>query len=464
MSLPTRLAISGIHHAALVAHLFPGDGLEAAAVALCGNLAGSAPKLCVKDLILIPHEKCDRAVDAVSWPTDLLDEALRRAKADGLSVLLIHSHPRGFWEFSEKDDESDADVVPDIFDELEGKDVHVGTSIMIADGAMKVRIYDQKMQPTVLDRVLVAGDDIRVIRSERRTAPMAFGKDMTAQLEDLHACIVGVSGTGSVVAEQTGRLGFGRVTLIDPDHIESKNLNRILNSTAADAEAERMKPVRFREAILSYRPNADVRAISQSIEEREAVLAAADADVLFCCVDTATGRQMCDLIANTFVIPLIDVGVTIPTAKKEDVREIADVVGRVDYIQPGGSTLYDRSVYTQRALRAEELARTDPDGHAEELADGYIDGAPDEEPSVISLNMRAAAAAVNEFIARAFPYRFEPNRHYGRTEFSLAEMSESYFSEDTWTANNCLSLLGRGGKEPLLGIPSLGPRTFRGAA
>ena len=83
MSLPKRLAISGFHHATLAAHLFPGDGLEAAAVALCGKLAGTATKLCVQDVILIPHERCDRAIDAVSWPTDLLEETLNRAKADG---------------------------------------------------------------------------------------------------------------------------------------------------------------------------------------------------------------------------------------------------------------------------------------------------------------------------------------------------------------------------------------------
>ena len=73
---------------------------------------------------------------------------------------------------------------------------------------------------------------------------------------------------------------------------------------------------------------------------------------------------------------------------------------------------------------------------------------------MIALNMRAAEACVNEFIARAFPFRLECNRLYGRTQFSLAACEEEYFAEDFFTCAPNL-LLARGDAEPLLGLPTL---------
>ncbi len=66
--------------------------------------------------------------------------------------------------------------------------------------------------------------------------------------------------------------------------------------------------------------------------------------------------------------------------------------------------LYERGVYTQQGIRGEYLKRTDAAQYKSQLDEGYIPGANEEAPSVISLNMRAAADAVLEFIARAYPF------------------------------------------------------------
>ena len=93
--------------------------------------------------------------------------------------------------------------------------------------------------------------------------------------------------------------------------------------------------------------------VNASILDRQAVVTASQADVLFSCVDTHDARQMADLISSAFLIPLFDVGVTIPTrtTPKGGVA-IAEVCARVDYVRPGGPTLGDRGVYTQASLRA----------------------------------------------------------------------------------------------------------------
>jgi hypothetical protein len=283
---------------------------------------------------------------------------------------------------------------------------------------------------------------------------MAFTGAMRDELARLTAAVIGVSGTGSIVAEQLARLGFGRVILIDFDKIERRNLNRMLNATLKDADNLRPKVEMFAAAIAAQRGEGVAEPVAASILARDAVLAASQCDVLFSCVDTLEARQVADLIAAAFLIPLIDVGVTIPVRTVGSGVAIADVCGRIDYVQPGKSTLCDRCVYSPESLRAEYLRRVAPDAHQQELEAGYIKGLIEEAPGVITLNMRAASACVNEFIARAYPFRLDSNGLYARTTFSLAACEEEFAGEDSFNiAPN--ALLGRGAREPLLGLPAL---------
>lgn len=460
MTPATTLALSGLTHAALKKHLFPGDGLEAAALLVCARGAGQRNRLVARDIILVPHEKCRRAPDAITWPGTYLEEAIDLAEQEGLVIILIHAHPGGLFAFSEVDDDSDRRVVPSLFAAC--GDRH-GSAIMTADGAVRARLYDTDMRASPIDLVTVAGDDLLYFWSAHATLagparrPVAFTSDMSHELGDLTAGMIGASGTGSIVGEQLGRLGFGKIVPIDFDHIERRNLNRILNSTLKDAAARRKKVEMFAAAVESYRGPGVVDPVAASIATREGVIAAAGCDVLFCCVDTLEARQIVDLIGAAFLIPIFDVGVTIPARRTSDGIAIGDVCGRIDYVQPGGATLGDRGVYTPENLRAEYLRRVAPDAHRQELEAGYIKGVIEEAPAVLTLNMRAASACVNEFIARAYPFRLDANRLYARTTFSLAACEEEYLAEDSFTLSP-QAALGRGAREPLLGLPMFSPR------
>lgn len=454
----TTLAMAGVMHAGLHQHLFPGDGKEAAAILICAHSPAPRDRLVARQAILVPHGACsNRSPNAITWPGRYIEEAIDIAEAENLVIVLLHSHPGGWLDFSWVDNESDAKVLPGIFYAF-GK--RHGSAVMTPDGAVRARLYAPDMSLLPVNLVTVAGDDIHywwndgIIDGGLSASPMAFTSGMTRQLSRLSAAVIGVSGTGSIVAEQVSRLGFGRVVLIDHDIIEPKNLNRILNSTTADAEDRRKKVEMFAAAITSFRGAGVPIALATSINERDAVQAVGQCDVIFSCVDSQEGRQIADLIAAAFLLPLLDVGVVIPTHEVDGAVEIIDVCGRIDYVQPGGSTLSDRGVYTQEGLRAELLFRTDPEAFRNELADGYIKGFVDEAPSVITLNMRAASATVNEFIARTHPFRHDPNRLYARTRFSLAACDEDHYSEDSFQAADN-GLLGRGATEPLLGLPLL---------
>jgi proteasome lid subunit RPN8/RPN11 len=460
MKPASTLAFAGITHDWVKHHLFPGDGLEAAALLMCTRTPGPRLRLLVRDVIPVPHSVCARRRrNTITWPGEYLEAAIDNAESEGLAIVLIHSHPGGLFAFSDADDQSDQRVLACLFQAC--GDLH-GAAIMTPDGAIRARLYRSDMRSRPVELVTLSGHDIShwwdqdAGLKSASTRPIAFTSMMTEELARLVAGVIGVSGTGSVVAEQLARLGFGNVYLIDFDKVERRNLNRILNATADDAAERRLKVEMLADAIASHRGEGVAEPVATSILTRKAVLAASQCDVLFCCVDTLEARQVADLVVGSFLIPLIDVGVTIPVRRAGAHVAIADVCGRVDYVQPGRSTLGDRGVYTPESLRGECLRKVAPDAHRHELEAGYIKGLIEEAPSVITLNMRAAAACANEFIARAYPFRIEPNNLYARATFSLAACEEEFMAEESFAPSpNCV--LARGGLEPLLGLPALRP-------
>ncbi len=459
MTPAITLAMGGGVHAQLRRHLLPADGLEAAALLVCTRVPGPRHRLLVRDVLPVPYRACKRrGQDRITWPGEYLEKAIDLAEPEASSIILIHSHPGGALAFSPVDDDSDRVVIGSLTQAVEASH---GSAVMTPDGAIRARLYGPDLFPQDVDLVTVAGDELRywwadqITSSRAAKRPIAFTSGMSAEMKRLSALVIGASGTGSVAGEAIMRLGFGKVFPVDHDRVETKNLNRILNSTLADAHDGRLKVDSFSEAARTHRGDGVAVPVPVSIATREAVLAAAQCDVVFCCVDTLEARQIADLIAAAFLLPLFDVGVVIPIRRAGRDFAIADVCGRIDYIQPGGSTLLDREVYTPETLRGEYLRRVAPEAHQQELEAGYLKGLVEEAPAVITLNMRAAAACVNEFIARAYPFRLESNRLYARTVFSLAACEEEYVAEDAFTCSPN-PVLARGGTEPLLGLPMLG--------
>lgn len=464
MNTPQVLALAGVDHDRLKRHLFPGDGLEAAAILLCSRSAPPRVRLLVRDIVFIPYEACEeRQPDHIAWPGEYLEEALDRAEAQDFTVILAHSHPGGLFAFSHADDESDQQSVKSL---LANHGQFHGSAIMVPSGAMRARYYTGSMLPQAIQLVTVAGHELCYWWDEDATPmgpaerPLAFTGAMTRELGKLTAMVVGVSGTGSVCAEQLCRMGFKKVLLVDFDIMKLKNLNRILNSTIDDVERERLKVEMFANAVERYRGPGVAVPLNGAISERDKVITAGQSDMLFCCTDSLESRHIVDLIAQAYLMPLFDVGVVIPTRKNRQSKTVIDdALGRLDYIQPGRSTLSDRGVYTPATLRAEYLEMNAPEAHRQQAAAGYIPGIMEEAPAVISLNMRAAADCVMEFLARAYPFRHGPNEGYARTLFSLAACEVEYVPESSFTSTVDSNLLARGSREPLLGLPALSPPT-----
>ena len=125
------------------------------------------------------------------------------------------------------------------------------------------------------------------------------------------------------------------------------------------------------------------------------------------------------------------------------------VCGTVHYLQPGGSSLLSRHVYTMDQVRAAGLQRTDPAAYRSLLDDGYIRGVAEDRPAVVQLNSLLASLAVNELLARLHPYRLDSNAEYAVHRLSLSH--GIYEHEDDGRPCRVLSRhVGRGDVSPLL--------------
>ncbi|MEE4212299.1 MAG: ThiF family adenylyltransferase [Parvularcula sp.] len=448
------LTITETMHKDILRDLFPGDGLETAGILLCRRVGLYGERLIGRSWRQVPPDTCRvRTVDRITWPGAALEDAIDEAEAESETIFLVHSHPGGDRRFSSIDDASDASTMSALHHGITAP-FH-GSAIVMPSGSMAARVYDSQHRMTAIKRVWRIGIDLTDLAALGHHPDMPFGEAMKKSLRNMTAAVIGVSGTGSIVAELLVRKGVGRVILIDFDRMELKNLNRILNSIRQDAIDNRLKTEMFAERAQAFGTGGSIVSIPRSVADKESVIAASSADILFSCVDRMDARHIAERISQFCLTPLVDVGVTIPTrTTSEGTKAIAEIAGRVDYVHPTGPSLSDRGVVTPDGLRREYLMDTAPDDATEQLARGYLPGIQEEAPAVMSVNMRAAATAVNEWLARLYGFRSDGNAAFARTLFLLVDGTEEYVHETGFPVGPS-PIVACGLAHPLLGVPGL---------
>ena len=450
----TTLTLTARQHAELMRHLFPNDGCEAVALVLCGRRRGSQRhRLLVQRIVPVPYDACSvRLPDRVTWSTDVLPPLLEEATRLGLAIVKIHGH-RDFPRFSETDDESDRALFPSIHAWTE--DGPHASAIILGDGHIIGREVDENGRFHSLSSINVVGDNLSFWTSETQGSPVpefgqrvaqTFGAGTYNRLRRLRVAVVGCSGTGSPIIEQLARNCVGTLVLVDPDHVEEKNLNRILNATMEDAREGKFKVEVAARAVSRMGLGTVVEAHPRSLFDPNVVLAVAGCDVVFGCMDSVDGRHLLNKLATFYLVPYFDLGVKIEADGNGGVDQVC---GGVHYLQPGGSSLLSRHVYTMEQVRSAGLLRTDPTAYRTQLEDGYIRGVQEDRPAVIQLNSLVASLAVNELLARLHPYRLDPNDEYAIHRLSLSHGIYEHESD----GEPCSLLarhVGRGDVDPLL--------------
>lgn len=456
-----NLAISGTHYEELRRHLFPGDGLEAVAFGLCGrSLRDGTHTLFVRELFCIPHTNCSvRTPSRVTWSGADLDPILQKALGLSLGLVKFHSHPGGFKQFSDVDDASDRLL----FSSVEGwllEDSPNASAIMLPDGELFGRCMWGGEIGAPLSKVRVAGPsflqwpllELGHLPDSSVRFIQAFGESTYRRMRATTIGIVGCSGTGSLVVEQLARNAVGKLVLVDPDVVEEKNLNRIVNSSLQDAEVGADKVDVLARSVREIGLNTEVETYSSDLRDRSALLALSKCDVLFGCMDSVDGRHVLNKLASAYLIPYIDVGVRLEADGKGGIDSIWIAIHT---LLPGGSSLKSRQVYNQEDLEAAFLARSNPQEYQRLRDEGYIKGVLVDRPAVVSVNMTAAAAAVNEMLARIHGFRVDRNERFAIRRICISDEDASHSAGEGKACSEMGRVLGCGDTDPLLGMLGL---------
>lgn len=451
--------LTGEQHQELKEHLHPGDGLEAASLGLCGiAMTNDRVVLTLHEIENIPYDKCDRAEDKISWDGRLARDILEKAMKKDLTVVKFHSHPKGYEKFSETDDEADSILANSAYGWSQKYGYH-SSLVMLPTGRLFGRWYNSDNQCYMFDRISVV--DHHLLFFDSTDSPpielpeqylrniQAFGKGTAKLMRHLKIGVVGCSGTGSPLIEILVRMGIGELVLIDSDIIEAKNLNRIVNSKLTDVQSKRLKTDMLKVAIGEMGFDTIVTTFSDNIYDSiDALKALSTCDLVFGCMDSIDGRYLLNRLATFYTLPYFDVGVKLIADGKGSVSNISTAV---HYLLPGES-LIQRKVYSLEDLRAADLKRVNPDMYQEERDANYIENANVDSPAVISVNMRAASDAFNEFLDRIHHFReYSVTAKNAIVKSSILQTTAYGCANKEDNDKTLIPYVGRGNMSPFLG-------------
>ncbi len=136
-----------------------------------------------------------------------------------------------------------------------------------------------------------------------------FGETCQKQLSELKVSLIGCGGIGSIFAESLGRLGVKKWVLIDPDQLETVNLNRMPLATQKMVEQRWYKVDYIKHLIKKiYQTGSCVNAIPTSINDEIAKAEIATSDIIVVATDNHLSRKQAQELALHYMRPLICLG------------------------------------------------------------------------------------------------------------------------------------------------------------
>jgi molybdopterin/thiamine biosynthesis adenylyltransferase len=332
-----------------------------------------------------------------------LVRVLNSAVQNNLALIEAHNHPGSGAgvAFSHQDLSGQRDLIA----YLSGNPVTpTYGAIVLGEDAVAGQLWrPETTDPIQLREVFVPGDIIRRWPADGRPATTitaagerfdrqvrALGQEGQRKIAEARVAIVGLGGTGSIITQQLAHLGVGRLLLIDQDHLELSNLNRVVG--ASSEVIGRPKVEVAAELVHRINPAIGVEIHATEVMDSATLALSTDVDLIVGCVDSDAARLVMTAISQAYLVPYIDCAVGI-TGRADRVTEAG---GRVVTWVPGRACLVCcREI--DLAVAAQEL-ESSPE-RAFRQAHGYVAGAHMPDAAVISLNGTVASLAATELVA-----------------------------------------------------------------
>jgi molybdopterin/thiamine biosynthesis adenylyltransferase len=132
-------------------------------------------------------------------------------------------------------------------------------------------------------------NDDQLLRYSRHVLLDEIGIEGQQRLLASHALVIGAGGLGSPVLLYLGSAGVGRITVVDPDTVDTTNLQRQIVHSLATVGLSKAESAAAR--IASLNPDVAVRALVQRADAALLDELVPQADVVLDCSDNFATRH-----------------------------------------------------------------------------------------------------------------------------------------------------------------------------
>lgn len=326
-----------------------------------------------------------------------LNQWVVQVSRNGWLAVHLHSHPPGLTQFSATDDAAESAL-----------------SRWLAEHGIPrywSLVWPTGGQPTA--RLWTTGDagpgrlylGLAPMEASPSGAPSlaldrqrAFGPGLRQAAEQIRVGVVGLGGLGMLVVEQLARAGFRRFVLVDPDTVETTNLNRLPSVSRRDVGRLKVRVAKrlVRQIATSLDLVAEVSAYPRDVYLSTAAQAALRrCDLLLGLTDNELSRTMALDLALEAGREYLQAGTDIALGEDGAIEGLrAEVTGAevgrycpicAGRLSPGQASIEARA-YAGGAVAARAVS------------EGYVPGVA--APAVMSLNAVAAGMLVMEIQRR----------------------------------------------------------------
>ena len=286
----------------------------------------------------------------------------------------------------------------------------------------KVRIVGRRLKVTFNDHKVPAPRRQPVLRRTIDT----WGQARQRDLARLRIGVVGVGSVGCMVAETMARIGIKNLMLVDPDKVETHNLDRLLYAGVKDVGKYKVELLTRCLRNSATAEQFSVQCFKCEIQDERSYLAALDCDVLFSAVDRPVPKDLLNRISYAHCIPVISGGVFVDTKADGTLGQAAWSVSRVG---PHRGCLRCDGQYTSSDVTIERDGSLDTPAYLR----GMTDSAPTNQ-NVFPFSANLASFMVVEMLRLIVADSWWPDVG-GKLHYSL--IPNSLRVEDSPCSNSC---------------------------
>jgi molybdopterin-synthase adenylyltransferase len=365
------------------------DNLESSAILVGRAIVrdGHLKRLVVREMVEPePEAYEERTSTSVRLRSEFVARITQRVRSSNESLIFTHSHPFAYNQFSDVDDNGER-ILAEFLAMRTPNVTHA--SLLLTPEKSLARILGSSEYLDVINLGPIINYSFKLdppVGKVYDRQIRAFGKQGQKIIQSLKVGIVGLGGTGSIVAQQLAHLGVENFMLIDPDVLEESNLNRVVGASIENIGEAKVDIAK--RLITRINPSAIVEVNKDSVLKSRVAEQLIDTDFAFSCTDSHGSRAVLNQLAYQYLIPFVDMGVVIVTSK----GEVQNIAARTQMLSPGLACMVCANLLDYEEVRRDLLS------DFERKNDPYILNDPEPAPAVISLNSTIASMAVTMFL------------------------------------------------------------------